>query len=153
MTYTKLVDVVKAGNLFNALGTESVIESDFLSALHRWGLRPELQVVIGCYRADFVVDKVVIECDGKEFHQDKEREQKRDKYLNEAGYTVVHFSGSDIYNNPDKCVYDLIYSLFPSLTQTDMFKAYAKRIDDAAYEETQLLILKEEIAELEDSQL
>lgn len=73
------------------------------------------------YRVDFVIDtdndfyrsrtehpvKVVFECDGHEFHE-KTKEQveygnKRDYDLKMAGYDVIHFSGSQIYNDPFEC--------------------------------------------------
>ena len=61
--------------------------------------------------------KLVIECDGHEFHE-KTKEQvkknnERDYDLKMAGYDVLHFSGSQIYNEPFRCAketLDLIYS-------------------------------------------
>ena len=74
------------------------------------------------YRADFVFDtqeciiedsdykndfKLVIECDGHEFHEKtKEQVQKRnerDLELKRLGYDVIHYSGSQIYKNSMKC--------------------------------------------------
>ena len=53
--------------------------------------------------------KVVVECDGHDFH---ERTKQQVKYDNErelelltAGYDVVRFSGHQIYENPIMCVY------------------------------------------------
>lgn len=50
---------------------------------------------------------LVIECDGHEFHE-KTKEQvkknnQRDMDLKMAGYDVLHFSGSQIYDNPFQC--------------------------------------------------
>ena len=82
------------------------------------------------YYADFVFDsdylkedgnipenalKLVIECDGHEFHE-KTKEQvkrgnERDYNLKIAGYDILHFSGSQIYNEPMTCakkVYEYI---------------------------------------------
>ena len=84
------------------------------------------------YFADFVFDyygdgnpgyylepenklKLIVECDGHEFHE-KTKEQvqhdnERDYDLKMAGYDVLHYSGSQIYNDPFKCakeVYDYI---------------------------------------------
>ncbi|MFB5192691.1 endonuclease domain-containing protein [Alicyclobacillus fastidiosus] len=64
---------------------------------------------IGKYRVDFTVEydehKWVIECDGHEFHEKTKeqaaRDKQRDRYLQAEGYTVVHFTGSEIWKNPD----------------------------------------------------
>ena len=54
--------------------------------------------------------KIVIECDGYEFHQ-KTKEQvqydnEREFDLKMAGYEVLRFSGTQIFNNPIKCAED-----------------------------------------------
>lgn len=54
--------------------------------------------------------KLAIECDGYEFHQ-KTKEQvqhdnEREFDLKMAGYEVLRFSGTQIYNNPLKCAED-----------------------------------------------
>lgn len=54
--------------------------------------------------------KIIIECDGYEFHQ-KTKEQvqndnEREYNLKMAGYDVLRFSGTQIYNNPIKCAED-----------------------------------------------
>lgn len=81
------------------------------------------------YRADFLFDtnicanedgqfdgynqvKIIIECDGHEFHE-KTKEQvahgnKRDYDLKVAGYDVIHYSGSQIYNEPFKCAKEVL---------------------------------------------
>ena len=54
--------------------------------------------------------KIIIECDGYEFHQKtKEQVQKdneREYNLKMAGYEILRFSGTQIYNNPFKCAED-----------------------------------------------
>ena len=54
--------------------------------------------------------KLAIECDGYAFHQKtKEQVQKdneREYDLKMAGYEVLRFSGTQIYNNPLKCAED-----------------------------------------------
>lgn len=54
--------------------------------------------------------KLIIECDGYEFHQ-KTRQQvqkdnEREYDLKMAGYEILRFSGSQIYNEPLKCAED-----------------------------------------------
>lgn len=73
----------------------------------------EIKTPSRTYRADFVFHdlsddfSIVIECDGHEFHE-KTKEQvkknnERDYDLKMCGYEVIHFSGSEIFENPIKC--------------------------------------------------
>lgn len=85
------------------------------------------QVHIGKYRADFVVYglcanhpdprkwlrvPVVVECDGHEFHEKTKHQAKhdkaRDRYLKSQGFHILRFTGSEIYNDPAKCVREVI---------------------------------------------
>lgn len=54
--------------------------------------------------------KIIIECDGHEFHQKTKQQVKHDNEreydLKMAGYEVIRFSGSQIYNNPLRCAED-----------------------------------------------
>lgn len=61
---------------------------------------------------DFGDYKLAIECDGHEFHE-KTKEQveyrnERDLELKKHGIDVLHFSGSQIYNNPFKCALQIV---------------------------------------------
>lgn len=67
------------------------------------------------YYPDFLAEdkfsdyKLVIECDGHEFHSSKEQiahDNERNRTLILNGYDVIHFSGSEIYKEPAKCVAD-----------------------------------------------
>ena len=77
------------------------------------------------YRVDFLIDtesvsgikknkpvKLVIECDGHDFHEKTkeqvERRNKRDFELKKVGYDVLHFSGSQIYKDPIDCAKKVI---------------------------------------------
>jgi very-short-patch-repair endonuclease len=74
------------------------------------------------YRVDFLIvseclnngtdHEVIVECDGHEFHEKTKAQVKRrndrDYDLKMAGYDVLHFSGSEIYNNPVECVAKVI---------------------------------------------
>lgn len=90
----------------------------------------ENQVVINNYRTDFYIEsnltdcsaetfKLIVECDGHDFHE-KTKEQvakdkKRERDLINEGYTILRFSGSEIYKNPFTCareVKKVIYSHF-----------------------------------------
>lgn len=84
----------------------------------------EIQTIKRKYIADFLISfgdyyiatgyypennvEIIVECDGHEFHE-KTKEQvrknnERDLALKKAGYDVIHFSGSQIYNDYAKCV-------------------------------------------------
>lgn len=68
------------------------------------------------YRVDFLIPVYytnqegivfVIECDGHEFHQKTkkqvEQDNKRQRDLQEEGYEVIRFSGTEIYHKPYQC--------------------------------------------------
>ena len=52
--------------------------------------------------------KLIIECDGHEFHQKTKKQveydNKREYDLKMMGYQILRFSGSEIYNNSEECV-------------------------------------------------
>lgn len=73
------------------------------------------------YRADFFISveyknqetiNYVIECDGHEFHQKSkeqvERDNRRTRNLQKAGYNVIRFSGTEIYCNALKCAKEVL---------------------------------------------
>lgn len=71
------------------------------------------QVSIGNYRVDFFVTYskgldgwggFAVEIDGHEFHektkQQAARDKARDRYIQELGYRVFRYTGSEVYRNP-----------------------------------------------------
>lgn len=118
------------GLFFAAIHT--VIEED--GALHFvGGLEPEVsqfamasQVQIERFRVDYLVSvrapggiikHMVVECDGHDFHErTKEQARKdrsRDRRLQELGYLVFRFTGSELYSDPIRCalsVYEWAYA-------------------------------------------
>jgi hypothetical protein len=93
---------------------ESPIEQVFACALGLATLtvdptkRPTIavQVPIKNYRADLVITgphgapRIVVECDGTEFHKDTKKDAKRTAAIEELGYRVVRVTGSEIHHNP-----------------------------------------------------
>jgi very-short-patch-repair endonuclease len=69
------------------------------------------QANIGPYRADILVEendrKLVVECDGAEFHaitkEQVERDKRRDRYCAARGICVMRFSGAEINRDPRGC--------------------------------------------------
>ena len=84
-----------------------------IKGLDRVQIIPQFRIAM--YRADFAVcywqhgtfARVVVECDGFDFHDhDPERSQKdkqRDRKLMKAGWPVMRFAGSEIASNALSC--------------------------------------------------
>lgn len=76
----------------------------------------EQQVSILKYRVDFLITgrgkKLVIECDGRDFHhatrEQIERDRNRDTELSSAGYTVFRFPGKQITSDVWKTAIDIL---------------------------------------------
>lgn len=81
----------------------------FQSYSHDFNIDILPQEKIGSYIVDFLViadfsdDKVIIECDGHDFHEKTKEQAKhdkeRDRYLTSLGYKILRYAGSEIYNN------------------------------------------------------
>lgn len=71
------------------------IESALWSAIREVGVVMYPQFPIGPFFADFCnpVAKVVIECDGAAWHQDKEKDARRQQFIEAQGYTVLRITG------------------------------------------------------------
>ncbi|WP_337020097.1 endonuclease domain-containing protein [Oceanobacillus massiliensis] len=86
---------------------ESPIERRVYNGLLQHGLYPTTQYRVGKYRIDlaFPNHMIAIECDGKAYHstpKQKAHDRKKDKFLQERGWTVLRFSGSKIHRDlPD----------------------------------------------------
>lgn len=120
------------GHITEAESCDSPIEFEFLQYLkiategfnsankkHFWVHNQYSIVANGNkYRVDFLICEVgtegntdllqlVIECDGHDFHEktklQAQRDKKRDRDLQLAGYRVLRFTGSEIFKEPRKC--------------------------------------------------
>jgi very-short-patch-repair endonuclease len=71
----------------------------------------DYQRPVGIYIVDFIIESVqdnkyVIEIDGQETHKTKEqryRDYKRERFLQEEGMTVFRFTASEVYVNALSC--------------------------------------------------
>lgn len=103
---------------FCTTGTWPVIRSnrrDHNNVSTNWTITPQAQ--IDKFRVDFLLvdthygTRVVIECDGHDFHErTKEQARKdrsRDRDLQAKGYLVLRYTGSEIWANPWACVEDV----------------------------------------------
>jgi very-short-patch-repair endonuclease len=138
--FEKIGDIVtKQGfKSYFSLKRESPIEDKMVSALMYFEADIDTQVEIGKYRVDILLEKykIIVECDGEEFHRDRERERKRDDFLNSKGYTVIHLLGKQIWKDSKLCAYKLIFDYIPKLTMTEKFKEYDRVLNDRIYRET-----------------
>jgi very-short-patch-repair endonuclease len=78
-----------------------------------------IQAPIGPYRADFLFTciahghtrRLAVECDGHDFHertkQQAQRDRARDRFMVAEGITVIRFTGSEIYRDPEACAEQL----------------------------------------------
>lgn len=75
------------------------IERMAWSAIRYRGLPLLPQYPIGPYFADFADPdvRIVLECDGKQFHQDAERDAARDLEMAQQGWSVFRVSGRECY--------------------------------------------------------
>ena len=92
-------------------------------------VRPQQQ--IGDYRVDFYIEyltlcdgktsKVIVECDGHDFHEktkeQAQKDKKRDRVLQSYGYSVFRFTGSEIWSDPFKCAKFVIKHLQKGFSQ------------------------------------
>lgn len=73
---------------------------------------------INCFNTN---KRIIIECDGHEFHQKTKEQVKRDNEreyaLKMAGYEIIRFSGSQIYNEPFKCAEDTYNYIIKSIEE------------------------------------
>lgn len=103
----------------------SEIRDQFFYELFEFTVQEKINVNDKTYYADFYFNssdkcfvkaekdiKLIVECDGHEFHEKTkeqvERGNERDLNLRMNGYDIIHFSGSQIYKNPKKCVSDFL---------------------------------------------
>lgn len=97
--------------------TESPIEAALVRAIREWldfhGYLSAVstQTAIGPYRADILIEedgrRLVVECDGAEFHavskEQVERDKRRDRFCAARGICVMRFSGGEITRDPRGC--------------------------------------------------
>jgi hypothetical protein len=79
-------------------------------------LIPELEKEVWIdkkYRVDFLIPSknVVIELYGYQHHNSKEKitkDAERERYLQKVGYQVIRFTGTEVYKDVRKCVYEVL---------------------------------------------
>jgi len=92
---------------------ESPIEQALWRELKDYGLYLIPQYQIGKYRVDFALPeyRLIIECDGKEWHRDKEKDKIRDNELGEKGWTVMRIEGYRIKYYINQVIKEILASI------------------------------------------
>lgn len=70
------------------------------------GLKFKRQQQIGSYIVDFVCieKRIIIELDGSQHLENKEKDKKRDAELNQIGYKVIRFDNNEFNANKESVV-------------------------------------------------
>lgn len=103
---------------------ESPMEQLFWDAAARRLPNLSSQFEVPPYRLDFALadQLIAIEIDGHDYHKTKEQrthDAKRDRYLQRQGWTVVRFTGSEVYQDAAKCVNEVLALLPDKLGKID----------------------------------
>ncbi len=111
-------------SVFRSIGLqrESPIEDKLCLAMNASEILEgqfQMQKHVGPYRLDFsfIVPKLCVEADGYAYHTEPaqiERDQSRDIYMTRLGWTVLRFTGSDIYSRIEECVTE-VESVFQAI--------------------------------------
>lgn len=112
--------------LFMAINARFLIDGYFRIRLREaddnriCGIEPQKKV--GKYIVDFVISVLdertgkrhflAVECDGHEFHErtkeQAKKDRSRDRHLQDLGFTVYRFTGSEIHNDPIECAQTIL---------------------------------------------
>lgn len=92
------------------------------------------QYPVGKYFVDFgnPVLKIAIECDGKEYHLDKEKDYRRDLELSKLGWTVFKITGADC-NRKTQELTEILYYEDPSEMNYLVDKYFRRTIEGLIY--------------------
>lgn len=103
---------------------ESPIEMSLWEALRYIGINAETQVSIGNFRIDMLLssrrnnNKVIVECDGAEFHHRFIDDFRDDELLDLVQLPIAHIYGNKIYESPEKCALYITERWFPEHIET-----------------------------------
>ena len=94
-------------------------------------LIPELEKEVWIdkkYRVDFLIPskKIIIELYGYQHHNTKvkiTKDAERERYLQRVGYQIIRFTGTEVFKDVQKCVYEVL-----SLAKIEPAKIQAKPI-------------------------
>lgn len=85
--------------------------------------RFKVDILIQCMVGE-IMHRIVVECDGHKYHETSKIQAKKDKQkdrlLIKYGYKVIRFTGSEIFNSPDKCARETLSLIFPDFPLFDV---------------------------------
>ena len=98
------------------------IEKRMCDLLNKIGIQYVYQYPILNYNVDFAIPglKIVIECDGEYWHQDKMKDKIRDQKIEKEGWSVLHYSGTKINQCLDEIEHELSRVLCNHLGEYDL---------------------------------
>ena len=96
----------------------AVINMEYYGGKYSVESQAEIKIDNNTYYVDFLLSlnngeklMIIVECDGHDFHkltkQQVKHDNERDFALKKIGYDVIHFSGSQLYENAWKCADDV----------------------------------------------
>lgn len=104
----------------NAVVPYDAVERINAAALKRHVIVPQMVIPQFNYRADFFISLdtngskrigLFVECDGHDYHEKTKeqaaRDRKRDRDLQSLGMNILRFTGSEIYNDFNRCLVEL----------------------------------------------
>lgn len=95
--------------LANNRNRRTQLEEIMKKELDRKKIKYVEKLRIGKYNADFCVkNKIVVECDEPHWHQNKEFDKKRDKFITKQGYIVLRFISKEIRTDIKSCVKQIL---------------------------------------------
>lgn len=93
------------------------------------------QAVVDKYRVDFLITyhpihgedhKIIVECDGHDFHEktkeQAKKDKERDRYFTKNGYKILRYSGSELCEEPLKVFLDVSEIICPNRFQAIFLK-------------------------------
>lgn len=107
----------KVANTFQRImsrkGIESPIEKKMVFELERVGFECVNQLKISTIRVDIAIPKfkMIVECDGRDYHLDKEKDRIRDQICSKYGWEVVRFTGTEIFMDAPRLARELAIRL------------------------------------------
>ena len=105
-------NTARARELRNAATPAERLLWQFLSK-SQLGVKFSRQMPVGPFFADFLCRErlLIIELDGFSHDVEPERDIYRDRYLAEQGYSVLHFTNTDVLGNVDGVIINIQHSL------------------------------------------
>lgn len=113
-----LIGLFEEGAFDNALFRHAYTRKFFGYMIERTEICAQFKV--GNYRCDFAIwhnhrngtmTRILIECDGHQFHdrtkEQAQRDKSRDRHLTAQGWRVLRFTGSEIYRDAEKCANEI----------------------------------------------